>query len=301
MARVVIAVVTFRRPEMLRRLLASLAAAIERAEVDVAEILVVDNDPLGSAERVARDAQHARITYIKEEVPGIAAARNAAIGWALGRADFLVFVDDDEEVEPVWLATLVDFQKRTGADMVTGPVLPRFPVGTRRDIVASGVFAPLRFSSGTRLEEAATNNLCLRVELFEQRDPPEWFDVALGLSGGSDAELTRRLVREGASLLWCDEAVAWEEVTIDRARWPWVRARAMRVGYIDCRLRNRTRGAAIVAGALRAGVASFTLIAWPLLDPPRRAASMKRLGRGLGYIRWAFSLSVMEYARRRNR
>src|SRR5690625_1648309 len=74
-SNVVVAVITFQRPDSLRALLDSLDTVKTDANW---RILVVDNDPSGSARAIVSDvAPHA--DYAVEPRPGIAAARNRCL------------------------------------------------------------------------------------------------------------------------------------------------------------------------------------------------------------------------------
>ncbi len=123
---VVITVATFKRPSGLRNLLESLRVAKARTESARVAVVVVDNDPLGSAEAVCQEFDDLLINYLVQERPGISATRNAGIAAARG-ADFIVFVDDDEVVSPDWLEELLTVQQHTGASLVAGPVLSILP------------------------------------------------------------------------------------------------------------------------------------------------------------------------------
>src|SRR5215831_3883535 len=99
-----ICVCTFRRPELLQRLLVALAAQIGAPPF---EVIVVDNDALRSAAAVlAAAASDRRLDlHTAVEVPqSIALARNHSV--RLARAAWIAFVDDDEEPELGWLAEL---------------------------------------------------------------------------------------------------------------------------------------------------------------------------------------------------
>ncbi len=84
-------VLTFRRPELLRRLLTSVRAGTLVPD----EIIVVDNDPLQSVDRTTLppDVQlvHAGL--------GINATAGRNAGWRASRADTCIFIDDDNEVD----------------------------------------------------------------------------------------------------------------------------------------------------------------------------------------------------------
>ncbi|HEX6911670.1 MAG TPA: glycosyltransferase, partial [Longimicrobium sp.] len=128
MTRVAVCVPTHRRPESLRRLLLALDAQALPAPAPEVEVLVVDNDAAGSARAVAEACAPLLrwpLRYAVEPERGISAARNRLAALA-GGAEWLAWVDDDEEPEPGWLAALLRAAAAHGADAVAGPVLPRF-------------------------------------------------------------------------------------------------------------------------------------------------------------------------------
>src|SRR5688572_17275059 len=109
--RVCIGIITYLRPQGLRRLLDSLERQAfienERPELD---IVVVDNDAAGSAASICRDFTPAfgKIHYAVEPSRGIPYARNRVCRLAreLGH-ELLAFIDDDETAAPQWLDKLL--------------------------------------------------------------------------------------------------------------------------------------------------------------------------------------------------
>src|SRR5829696_2372932 len=97
----VVAVLTYRRVELLSGLLADLVAQAATI-TPAATVLVVDNDPEGSAADVVLGWAERGVRYVHEPRPGISAARNRALTEAAD-ADALVFFDDDEHPCPGWL------------------------------------------------------------------------------------------------------------------------------------------------------------------------------------------------------
>ncbi|MDP2115889.1 MAG: glycosyltransferase family 2 protein, partial [Brevundimonas sp.] len=127
MADIAVIVPTLRRPESLERALRSLFAQTGVAD-RVSAIVVVDNDPVGSAAATVESLRPSApwtLTYVHAPRPGVATARNA--GLAATDAPLIAFLDDDEAAAPTWLAALLEAQEETGADAVFGPITGRAP------------------------------------------------------------------------------------------------------------------------------------------------------------------------------
>ncbi|MEI9963934.1 MAG: glycosyltransferase family 2 protein [Caulobacteraceae bacterium] len=127
-----VVVPTCRRPQPLALAVRSVFA---QTGVDPAatELVVVDNDPAGSAaDAAAVLAAEAPfpLRYVHEPTPGVASARNTGV--AAAAAGLIAFLDDDEEASPGWLAALLQAQARFDADVVFGPVRGMAPSGVRR-------------------------------------------------------------------------------------------------------------------------------------------------------------------------
>src|SRR3712207_7103059 len=92
---VVVAVVTYRRPAELHRLLRSLARLEPVPDAHVS-VVVVDNDAGHSAASVVEEEAPLLpfpLRYVGEERPGVAHVRNAALRSA-AQADAVAFVED---------------------------------------------------------------------------------------------------------------------------------------------------------------------------------------------------------------
>jgi succinoglycan biosynthesis protein ExoM len=239
---VVVCVATFKRPDGLKALLSSL----QRCDVPVGaqfRVLVIDNDAAGSGEAVVRDFARSDLSvdYAVEPRRGIAAARNAAILRSAPQEEWLVFVDDDEQVDEDWLTHLLGTAASTGADVVTGPVLPLVPASAPTWVVTGGWFERRRMRTGTEVKWAATNNVLVKRSALFRLDKP-CFDDNFGLTGGSDLELFSRLRDSGARMVWCDEAIVREDVPASRLSARWLVRRNLRLGNVTGRLLVARRG-----------------------------------------------------------
>lgn len=312
--RLVIAVATYRRPHDIRRCVDALTTeraaflSARRAEPGAewrVRLLVVDNDAAGGAEAVLADRVGPELQYVIEPAPGISAARNRALAEA-GDDDVLVFIDDDEEPRPGWLEHLVAAYERSGAAAVAGRVVSAFSAPLDPWIKAGRFFERRTLPTGTPITVAATNNLLLDLDVVRRHRLR--FADTFGLSGGGDSDFTRRLVRLGEPMIWCDEAVVVDHVPDDRATREWVLGRARRTGNSEVvvglriaagpRERARERLRAVVRGGLRVvgGTIQFALgrltgsVVWEA-----RGAKARR--RGHGMLLGATGRTVAEYRR----
>jgi succinoglycan biosynthesis protein ExoM len=248
---VTVCVATYRRPESLARLLASLAR-LKLAAGPKLEILIVDNDPQRSAAATARslgEFPHL-VRWLEEPRRNIAHARNRAVDAAEGR--WLAFIDDDEVADEHWLAAYWQRAAEGDCDGWFGPVLPRLEEDVSGWLDPAAFYARPRHPSGTLLGRTSlrTGNAFVRRALFEGRR----FDPAFGRSGGEDSELFGRMLHAGARFCWCDEAIVTELVPAARYHLGWLGRRAFRGGFIHTRLEQRQlgRGPALARGGGRA-------------------------------------------------
>jgi succinoglycan biosynthesis protein ExoM len=230
-ASVAVCIPTFKRPQYLAQLLESLTA-LHLANLSL-HVLVVDNDAAGSAEAVVQRfaPRLPCVFYEIEPERGIAAARNRLVAMAtrLG-VEYLAFVDDDEWVEPWWLWHLVHTAKDFQADGVAGVVLPLYDADVPSWIAAGRFFDwQQRRTTGHQLRGSySTANLLLKRDRLDGIEGP--FHRAFDLTGGSDYHLSQCLLRSGARVVWCDEAVVHEHIPASRGNARWLLRRAFRSG-----------------------------------------------------------------------
>lgn len=302
--RVVVAVLTFRRPSELARVLPLLLDQAEELG-DEAGVLVVDNDPMGGARPVVQSHSGAR--YVHEPRPGIAAARNRALDEAATvGANALVFIDDDELPGECWLTRMVACWREWGCAAVSGPVLSTFDATPDPWVLASGAFDPRDRATGTAVPGAATNNLLL--DCATVRDLALRFDERLGLSGGEDTMFSHQLVARGGEIRWCAEAAVREPVSAHRATRRWVLTRAYRAGTswsamelsLACGRRGRAVARLSLAGRalVKAPLGAGQWLAGVILSSVRmRARGACELASYSGLLAGAFGASFSEYRR----
>lgn len=228
--KITILALTYKRPEGLARLIGGLDRLTFSAEPPEVTIVIVDNDPDGSARQACeRFASEIRwpLKHVVETQRGIAFARNAALDNA-GDAEWLCFLDDDEVPEPCWLDELIRVQREYDADVVTGPPVPYFPDPVPEWIVKGDFAAYRRFATGERRPVAYTHNVMFRARILTELDLR--FDVQWALMGCEDHHFFEQIGRAGYKIIWSDEAVVTEWFPQSRANARWVLQRGYRYG-----------------------------------------------------------------------
>lgn len=291
MGDVAIIVPTLRRPESLERALRSLFVQTGVAD-RVAEIVVVDNDPQGSAAALTerlRAFSPWPLIYRHAPTPGVATARNA--GLAATRAPLIAFLDDDEAATPGWLPALLKAQAETGADVVFGPITGRAPG-------ADPWLTPYleRFFGRDGPERTGLiaepygcgNSLMLRATALPGPAP---FSVAADQAGGEDDALFAALAARGGRFGWAADARVEEFAPAHRATLKYALARAFAYGQGP----SQTAAAAkdwpgvvrwMAIGAAQTVIWGAAAAALTLMARPGRAEMYDRAARGLGKVLW---------------
>ena len=208
----VVVIPTFHRPERLANALTAVQQQVD-AENGLAEapmhcsILVIDNDPAGSGEQVARD--HGVTVRRRTPTGHRRGSQSGARGVRRRRRGRLLFLDDDETPESGWLRAMIEMYMTTRPTAVAGRVVTRLPDGVEPWISEGDAFARPTRTHGQLMSEAATNNLLLDIDGVRRLGLS--FDERFGLTGGSDSMFTLQLTRRGGTIRWAEDAVVIEQ------------------------------------------------------------------------------------------
>jgi hypothetical protein len=282
---------TYNRPDYLNRAIASCTA--QQVETSF-EIIVVDNNPEGSAraqvEAIAQESS-VPIRYVHEKRPGISHARNTGI--AASAARYVVFLDDDEEADPGWLAAHRSAMRRFGADIVFGAVHASFPPQARVDPYPRNKFsrdAGVPTGSPPPRLPGIGNTMLDRERCFLEAEP---FDPRMGLTGGEDTVFLRQLLRRGRKMVWCAEAGVRENVPADRLAPRFLLRRAFQRGQVTtfaCTAVDPPHHAQamrmMIAGCAQVMLFGPIAVGLRLINHPRWLALMDRAAQGLGKLLW---------------
>lgn len=307
--RLVVAVLTYRRPDRIAALVPVLVAQAgelaRSVEGVVTSVLVVDNDAAGTG-AAAVDGLGAE-TVVEPE-PGISAARNRALETARDH-DLLVFIDDDEVPSEGWLSALHATYRATRAAAVAGPVVSRYTTEPEPWVVAGGFYDRAHrrgLETGTRVPIAATNNLLLDLRVVRRAGVT--FDPALGLSGGEDTHFTSALSAAGGRIVWCAEAVVSDVVPAERLTRGYLLARSAALANASARValmlapsrlararvRARTLSVSLARGAIGAAQVALAAVR---SDVRGDARGRRSLARSRGELLAVVGQVLMPYAR----
>ena len=219
---VVVAICTFKRNELLKRLLDGILVCadqtVKRAAVG---IVIVDDTPEGRARPVAEafaDRFELGLQYRISGRKNISLARNLAVEAAIGLADWTVMTDDDCEPTPDWIDALLDTQHDTGADAVTGRMIRRVPDGSPRWITEQpflelGVETP---PDGAEMPTAATFNTMISSQWLKDHSDIR-FSPDYGVIGGEDMVFFRAAKTAGLVIHFSERGFVYENEPADRA------------------------------------------------------------------------------------
>ena len=287
---VTVCICTYKRPDMLGRLLDRLEHQTASGRFEFS-IVVVDNDANRSAESVVAAAQASSersIVYFNEPQANIAIARNRTL--ELTDGDYAAFIDDDEYPEQDWLLSLLSTAEQFGSEAVIGFVKPDFGREPAAWIARGKFFfkpAPPPPPSGTPLSAGITSNAL--VSMHAVRRAGLAFDPAFGRSGGEDDKFFRDLLAAGMNLVFCAEAIVHEDIPEDRqsASYLWKRHHLQGRTYV--RIARAINGQQQARAAVLKSVAAAAAycVAMPFMFLRGRHAAIDyslRLAWHLGYI-----------------
>jgi succinoglycan biosynthesis protein ExoM len=299
----VICTITRSRQELLRALLMSYERLKIPSEVSV-QFLIVENNDASDCRLTVLDshlAKNFRVTYVLEEQLGIPIARNRAAREAINlKADFLVFVDDDEEVTENWLCCLVATHRLTKAQIIGGPVLANLA----RSLEQPGLtwFKKILLNSlvtryQRKKEKAArkcaregignidivTNNWLASISIFTELNI--YFDESMRFTGGTDTKWFHEAKSRGVSSAWALDAIVLETIPVNRLslRYQFRRGRDQSINNY-----NRRRRKGILVGAtlplISSALKSISLVLSVALLPLTKGPSIVDLARTAGWI-----------------
>jgi len=229
-----VCIVTYRRPKLLQALLQTLITQSIAGEVAL-RVIIVDNDIKKSAQSTVEAIKATfpfPIVYEVEPKKGITFARNRALTFV--NAKYFAFLDDDETVNQNWLSSLLKTMHDYDADVVFGSVKSILPDNAPNWARNHPCFQRPIKGTGKRVLSGGCGNVLVRTEAIGNGRMR--FNDAYALTGGEDTDYFYRLYLEGRTMVWCEEALAYEHVPDERLTTQWVYRRAYRGGECYARV-----------------------------------------------------------------
>src|SRR4051812_48978119 len=262
---------TFRRPLLLAAALESIGASRGCAAEDV-EVIVVDNSPDLEARMVVTGFE-ARfpfvLHYAVEARPGVSNARNC--GAALARGRLLVFMDDDQQIDPSYLERAPRALAETKSDCIGGWLgylgADVFPAWIRELTSRMGTrdLGPEVRRIGEADPKLAGGNIAITKEAFTRIG-----GFRGDLAQIEDVDLQERLLAAGGAIFYDPALRQYHHLEPQRLKRSYYLARSFLAGRSECRTRAVSWKSAPricgvprfvlrkVAGKLAAAVAGMT-------------------------------------------
>jgi succinoglycan biosynthesis protein ExoM len=261
MSHISVCICTYKRPQLLSRLLDELANQ-ETKGLFTYSIVIVDNDQSLSAKALVSEfttSSAVPIKYCVEPRQNIALARNMAVENSEG--DYVAFIDDDEFPTREWLLTLFEACNRYDVDGVLGPVKRYFDEQPPKWLIKSTFYERPTYPTGFVIDwrKGRTGNVLLKKQIFLAGSPP----FRPEFRQGEDQEFFARMIEKGHVFIWCNEAVAYEVVPPIRWRRAFMLRRALLRGAMEPKTPNF--GMRSVLGSVIAVPAYIVLLPFALV------------------------------------
>lgn len=299
--RITIVIPTYKRPDSLERLLRSVLSDVE--DMNTVDIVVADNDVTESArDTVSKlvEAYGRPINYTVAPEPGVSNARNAGMSRVSSR--YVLFLDDDMEIEPGFVAPLLATSQTFKAAMTFAPIRAVLPDDLKHMTDWIGPMFSRQIGGDSRtIDEAMGTGGCL-LDLKGITLPSPIFDPALNEVGGEDDALFASIFAQGGTSAWCADVTALEHVPPHRATVQYLWARQFAFGQTPSRY-AADRGLSGVpsvlkwmcVGAAQSVLHGLAFLGLKLANKPSAFGQLGRLAQGVGKIFWWDGLSPKFY------
>ena len=278
MIRLSLIIATYNRARPLLEALESVVA--QDAPLALWECVVVNNSSQDDTEARFADfaARHPAfaLRMVREPHQGLSHARNCGI--AAARGEYLAIIDDDERINPGFVAAYIRFfDTHPDAVAAGGRIIPEYPAGRpawMSRYVERPVANPLDLGDRVRLFPAGRipggGNMALRRTAVERYGG---FDPALGrvggrLIGGEESDLFARLARAGERCWYVPDAVMWHIIPPEKLTDDYLARLAYNVG-VSQQLRARRDGRYAAAVVREGGKWCATLVLACTMRPCR--------------------------------
>jgi succinoglycan biosynthesis protein ExoM len=227
-----VCIATYKRPELLSKLLDSLAIQKNVEDYSI-EIIVVENDVEALSKDVVENFKRKIsfdsrfiVRYDIQPIKNIALTRNKSLELASG--ELIFFIDDDEYADENCISSHVHTLTKFNADATFGNVVPYFNDKVPNYIKGCSPYFRINNISGENTKFFITGNTLLKRNVIKKNNI--LFNPEYGITGGSDNDFFVRLKLKRTKLLSCAEATVFELIPLERANIKWLIKRVFRTG-----------------------------------------------------------------------
>ena len=295
--KVSVCAATYKRPDLLQDLLESLnKLTFTRIPIPAIEVIVVDNDSIGSAEstvQAIRPSFQWSLKYFVEANQGVTYARNRCVCEASKDSDFIAMLDDDETATPQWLEELLINQRQFQAEIVAGPVIPVYKEEQQVPgwIKAGDFHSYERHETGKRLDTAFTGNVMFSTKILQNLAKGEpLFNHRFAHNGAEDVYLFSCLNKQGYKIIWVDEAVLYEPVADKRLSLDWILKRGFWSWSVHSLIESelypsfKIQSVRAIKGLGLISIGIISVVPSMLLGKAKVARALLRIYRGMGTL-----------------
>lgn len=285
-----VVITTFRRP---RAAIAAARSVLEQEGAPEFELIIVDNDPDGSALKPARrlaSGADTPVRVVHERRMGLASARNAGVRASKG--EFIAFIDDNQTASARWLSQLARVQEASSAAIVFGAIHAELTdTGRRHRRFYESFFARDPDYAEGPVDEVFDCRCSLIARDVLSGDAPFSFNFH-DERDAVDPVLVRAQT-DGRKIAWAASAWVWqtpqrEQLSMRYAlRSAYNLSRERRVQLVRGERRRALRAlAGVGTGVLQAGAYAPVAFAMWCLRSEKRGFAYRRLAEGLGRAFW---------------
>lgn len=304
MHKIAICIPTYKRPEMLKKLVLSIISCnLNKSLIREVSIIIIDNDASKSAESTVNQLKEIHktepeINYYSYPIKGLSNVRNELLKKALKlNPDFILGIDDDEYVSTEWINQLIITVITIKGDIALGPVIPMF-----ENIVSPYISYWFKYPELSNFKQinffwTSSYVICVKFLLNHELE----FDKRFNTSGGEDTYFGVTALKRGARIYWARDAVAYETIPCKRTTLKWLIKRCFNgaanftfILKLEKNYFGLLKKSFISIVYLLSGLISLVLIPFPLRW---KYWGILKISESIGGFAGLFSIQLHEYAK----
>lgn len=295
----VLGICTYHRNDKLRALLQRASELSELEGAPRLAVLIVDDGTGRTAEPVAEEFDRrfpGGVTYRHVGSGNISTARNVVLDECRRLAPFVAVMDDDCMPTPGWLVELLDMQRATNADIVTGHRVFCAAPGAPKWLVDQPFFSDQpSFDNGSDPPIGTTGNALFRSAWLGSAGVR--FDPGYGKTGGEDMVFYAEARKHNTVIRHAAMSIVMEYFTGSRLTLRYHLFRQFWLGNNVAEINRTTHETTSTRLLLRSGKALLCAVASPFGNiarrrPPQWRWALAGMGRSAGMAIGVFGITI---------